>query len=149
MRTIKMLRVMNMEFLHSENYEEAVSSIKEAMAFDYKELGLEWDDAKKLAQYKKCSLWNIAVNGELIGFYMIYEYSGVFYLAELHIDSIHRGKGFGTEALRRIKSVASNQGYSKVRVGAFKEGKALSLYERNGFVREKETDLTYELVANT
>lgn len=138
-----------MEFLRSKNYEGAVSSVKEAMALDYEELGLEWDDAKKLAQYQKCSLWNISVNGENVGFYMVYEASGVFYLAELHIDSVYRGKGFGTEASRRIKSVALRQGYSVVRVGAFKEGKALSLYERNGFVRERETDFTYELVANT
>jgi ribosomal protein S18 acetylase RimI-like enzyme len=140
---------MNMEFSQSNNYELAVSSIKEAMALDYKKLGLEWDDAKKLTQYQKCSLWNISVNGEIVGFYMVYEHSGVFYLAELHIDSAHRGKGLGTEALGKIKSVALKQGYSEVRVGAFKEGKALNLYERNGFVREKETELTYELVANT
>lgn len=138
-----------MEFLKSENYKEAVSSIKEAMAFDYEKLGLEWDDAKKLVQYQKCSLWNISVEGEVVGFYMVYEPSGVYYLAELHISSCYRGKGLGTKALRKIKSEASRKGYSEVRVGAFKEGKALKLYERNGFVREKESELTYELVANT
>ncbi|MFM2486960.1 GNAT family N-acetyltransferase [Celerinatantimonas yamalensis] len=138
-----------MEFVKSENFEGAISAIKEAMAFDYEKLGLEWDDAKKLVQYQKCSLWNISVEGEVVGFNMVYEHSGVFYLAELHIGSCYRGKGFGTEALRKIKSVASMQGYSEVRVGAFKEGRALKLYERNGFVREKETELTYELVANT
>ena len=112
-----------MEFIKSENFEEAVSVIKEAMAFDYQKLGLEWDDAKKLVQYQKCSLWNISVEGDVVGFYMVYEHSGVFYLAELHIASYYRSKGHGTEALRKIKLEATRKGYSEVRVGAFKDGK--------------------------
>ena len=138
-----------MKFSKSTNYEEAVKIIKSNMASDYKKLGLDWDDDSKLTQYKKCVLRDILLEDEILGFFMVYENAGVYYLAELHIDDRFRNRGFGTKALAKIKAVASEEGYSEVRVGAFKDSSALKLYEKNGFNREKETEYTHELVATT
>lgn len=143
------LRGMNMEFLKSEDYEESVEVIKQNMASYYEDLNLVWDDEKKLDRYKECSLWGISVSNDVVGFFMVYETTDTFYLAELHIDSSFRNNGYGTEALRKIRMKAAESGYSEIRVGAFKGSLALNLYENFGFKREKKTDYTHELVAAT
>ncbi len=78
---------------------------------------------------------------------MIYENDSTFYLAELHIELRFRNRGFGSKAIAKIKKMAAQQSYSSIRVGAFKDNSALRLYESNGFLREKETEYTHELVA--
>ena len=79
--------------------------------------------------------------------FMIYENDSTFYLAELHIELRFRNRGFGSKAIAKIKKMAAQQSYSSIRVGAFKNSSALRLYESNGFLREKETEYTHELVA--
>lgn len=126
-----------MEFIQENNYEEAVEVIKSQMIPYYRDLGLEWDDKKKLNRYKECSLWKIRVEEE-IGFFMVYEDERGIYLAELHIKPEKRGQGFGLETLAKIKDMAADLGYSEIRVGAFKNSPAYRLYLRAGFKLEKE-----------
>ena len=138
-----------MDFTQSDRYEESVSIIKKNMAPYYKELNLVWDDEAKLSRYKECSLWVIKIKNTEVGFYMAYENEGMFYIAELHIDSNYRNKGYGAEALSKIREIAAEIGYEEIRVGAFKNSGALKLYEKFGFRKENETEYTHELVATT
>ena len=140
---------IKMKFLKANNYQLAVKKIKKSMATYYDNLNLHWDDEKKLNRYKECSLWNITVMNEQVGFYMIYYKDKNIYLAELHIDEEYRNRGYGGEALNKIKEKSSAEGYAQIRVGAFKNSPAKDLYMRSGFSLEKETQYTYELVSNT
>lgn len=138
-----------MDFTKSERYESAADKIKNSMTPYYDELDIEWDDEKKLQQFRECDLWDIHVEGKLIGFFMLLEKDSGLYLGELHIDKTFRNLGYGSQALYKIKKMASEMGYSTIRVGAFKTSPAYRLYLSVGFTLEREAQYTYELVANT
>jgi GNAT superfamily N-acetyltransferase len=137
-----------MEFIESLNYEDSVREIKEQMISYYVENDLTWNDESKLEKYRECDLWDIR-DDEDLGFLMTHENNGEFYLAELHITAQHRGKGYGTQALKMASDHAASLGHEEIRIRVFKNSPAYRLYLRSGYNLEKELPYTYQLVAQT
>jgi ribosomal protein S18 acetylase RimI-like enzyme len=137
-----------MEFLESQDYETAVQIIKSNMISYYSDLGLNWDDEKRLEAYRRCKLWTIRV-GKDIGLAMTLEDGDQFYLAELHIEEASRNQGYGSKALDMVKELAVGMGHKALRIRVIKNNPALHLYQRSGFLMEKELPYTYQLVADT
>lgn len=137
-----------MEFVESDKYEEAVHEIKSQMIEYYIENDLYWDDEAKLKSYKDCTLWKI-IDSEEIGFIMMHDNNGDFYIAELHISSQYRNKGFGSKAIMKAREFAAALGFEDIRIRAMKSSPAYNLYLRSGFTMEKELPFTYQLVSKT
>lgn len=137
-----------MELIESHNHEAATRVIKANMLSYYVDLGLQWNDEKKLEAYRRCRLWNIRADSN-IGFAMTLEDRDEFYLAEIHIQEAHRNKGYGAQALAMVRDIAARMGHREIRIRVIKTSPALKLYERTGYSIEKELPYTYQLVAQT
>jgi len=137
-----------MEFVESQDYEKSIDIIKSEMVSYYSDNNLIWDDESKLALYRECRLWTIR-DGKDIGFAMTREVDDNFYLAELHIESAHRNKGYGLKSLQLARDLAADFGYAEIRIKVFKNNPAYKLYLRAGYTMEKELAYTYQLVAKT
>lgn len=137
-----------MKFLASNDYEEAVRIIKREMAPYYSARNVLWNDEDKLNAYRECKLWSIE-EGVNLGIAMTKVDGDQFYLAELHIDVDHRNKGYGSESLKIVSSLASRKGFEEIRVRVFKENPAYKLYLRSGYSFEKTMPYTDQLVAKT
>jgi len=138
-----------MEFIESLDFEESVDQIKSQMIDYYLENNLSWNDKEKLIHYKLCDLYRISKDREDIGFIMLHDNQGDYYIAELHISKQFRNKGYGSEALGKAKSFAAYQGFSEIRIRAIKTSPAYRLYLRSGFILEKELPYTYQLVSKS
>lgn len=85
-------------------------------------------------------LWLIALNDEPIGYAMLaFGFSLAFagrdgFVDELFIDSQHRGKGYGTWALREVVNQAKSLDLHAVHLEVSRGNpRARALYEREGF----------------
>jgi len=136
-----------MKFIVSNKYEGAVDSIKRNMLSFYESVGLAWHDELKLMLYSECALFDIVEDEIIVGFFMSLDKLDAYYVSELHIDDMHRGKGYGSKALLKIRTLAGIQGYDVVNISAIKDSDALRLYEKLDFKRTGEKRYTIELVA--
>jgi len=137
-----------MKFIASNKYETAVDSIKCNMISFYESIGLEWHDELKFTMYGECALFDIVVDEITVGFFMSLDKPDAYYVSELHIDAIHRGKGYGSKALLNIRFLAGTKGHDVIKISAIKDSDALRLYETLDFIRSGEKRYTIELVAS-
>lgn len=135
----------SVKLLPSKNFEACVRKIKQEMLPYYKQYQLEWDDESKLERYKEFELWSVCHDTD-VGFLMHYEKDALFYIAELFIEPKFRNKGFGGAAIKKVKEMAAQRGFSEIRIGVFKNSPAFALYKRVAFELEEEGPYTYQLV---
>lgn len=136
------------QFVESDDYENAVRIIKHEMIPYYSDVGVAWDDESKMEAYKGSKLYHVQA-GEKVGIAMTSEDDEHFYLSELHIDQSKRNKGYGLKSIKIAAELAASAGFEGIRVRVFKNNPAYRLYLRSGFVLEKELPYTFQLVART
>lgn len=82
----------------------------------------------------------IQVNGKFAGFLQASFVGPCYEIAELHLLAAYRGKGIGSDILRRLQEVCTAQN-RRIRLGCFKKNhRAKALYEMLGFSQVAETE---------
>jgi len=81
----------------------------------------------------------LLVDGELAGFYVLFEKLDHLWLDHLYIDPIHQGGGFGGRVIQVLQKIASN-GEQPLRLGALKQSRANQFYLSHGFEQIAEHD---------
>jgi GNAT superfamily N-acetyltransferase len=76
--------------------------------------------------------------------------SGVFYVAELHVDPALRGQGIGGRLLDWADDEARRIGHRRLALTTYATNEARRLYERHGYrVTKNRDDATYEKYTGT
>ncbi|MBU2898112.1 GNAT family N-acetyltransferase [Vibrio hepatarius] len=79
----------------------------------------------------------------LIGAIRLEQDSEIFYLRDLQINKSHQNRGIGAAAFEEVKRLAISTGANIIRLRVFKISPAYHLYQRLGFIVEKEEDKFY------
>ena len=132
----------------STDYKECILIAKDSMTTYYEKYDLEWDHAKRLELLKPCEIFKVKDSVE-IGFFMFWVRDSDFYIADIQVLKEHRNKGYGGKILSHVKRVAKSRGHDKIWLKVFKNSPALKLYQKNGYVLEREEESVYVLSANT
>lgn len=103
-----------------------------------------WDEARHMRQFSECVTQGhisiIEVDGERVGMVQLLEKSDAVEVAEIQIDPSHQGGGIGTSVLLDVISDARARGRDvRLSVG-LKNQKAITLYERLGFVAVRQSE---------
>jgi GNAT superfamily N-acetyltransferase len=99
-------------------------------------------------------IWLIVVEDEAVGYIVLtfdysLEYNGkCARVDELFIHKDHRGKGFGSQALRSFEDAARSLGAKTIHLGVHHGNPAIELYRRAGF-EEHESYLMTKWIERT
>ena len=92
-------------------------------------------------EYENIDYYFIYHDGQKLGFCSMGPYPDTVGRAKLHKLYLYpefHGKGFGSASLRKICSLAQEQGYDSICLNVNKNNRsAIKAYERNGFIKEK------------
>ena len=86
----------------------------------------------------------INVDGQNAGYFGIADKEEYLFLSKLYLKKDHRHKGFGSLAFNKIKSIAKERGYSKIRLTVNKYNtNTIKAYNKYGFktIASDETDI--------
>lgn len=109
----------------------------------YEYYGVDWQQAKIQAQITELENWDILFDGLVVGaIRLAYDLDGC-YIRDLQVTQQYQNKGIGAAALIECERLAISFGAKQLRLRAFKISPAYHLYQRAGFVIDKEEDRFY------
>jgi ribosomal protein S18 acetylase RimI-like enzyme len=78
-------------------------------------------------------------NNRRVGFYRLVFKENGWYLSDLQISGLLRGKGIGTRIMILLESIVKKKGYVAIKLKVFIDNPAVNLYKRMGYkVIEKQ-----------
>ncbi len=136
---------------YTDNYYDFVYNIKKNAYKKYVEYYFgEWDEAKQQEFFKdfinnvKDNTFIIVNDNEDIGFYNGEDIDDDNYeIGNICIKEEYRGKGFGTELLKKI--IEENKD-KNLKLQYFKINPVEKLYKKLGFVKNGETKYHYQMI---
>jgi len=105
--------------------------------------GADWD--LNTIKQKISTLKNIDILFDriVVGVIRLEKDSESFYLRDLQVSESHQNMGIGAAAFEEVKRLAISAGANIVRLRVFKTSPAYYLYQRLGFIVEKEEEKFY------
>lgn len=128
-----------------ENDSQLLINYKLSTIFEYAD-DISKEETEQIKEYVNNSVFKllneyriVVVDGRDIGCLLVTEYEDGFLLDEIYLEEDYRGQGIGSLL---IKSVINKHGV--VYLWVYKKNeKAIKLYEKLGFRKEKETERRY------
>lgn len=121
----------------SGDYEQCLQISWQELGSYFEQRNLSWNMDDRLAYFCTTELFKVYEQDE-IGFFMILEQEQRFIVADIHVYSAYRNKGYGSKILQYIKNMALSRGFFRVWLNVFADNPAVRLYERSGFKVETE-----------
>lgn len=114
----------------------------------YEHYGVDWQQPKIQAQIAELENWDILFDGLVVGaIRLAYDRDGC-YIRDLQVSQQYQNKGIGAAALSECERLASKLEAKQLRLRVFKISPAYHLYQRVGFVIDKEEDRFYYMSKN-
>ena len=115
------------------------------MTFDnmrsyYEHYGVNWEVAKISEQIAGLENWDILFNGLAVGAIRLAFDEAGCYIRDLQVIEAYQNKGIGAQALTYVETLAKQAGVKQLRLRVFIISPAVHLYQRSGFVLDKEED---------
>ena len=109
----------------------------------YLHYGADWD--LNIIKQKISTLKNIDILFDrlIVGVIRLEKSAESFYLRDLQVSESHQNRGIGAAAFEEVKRLAISAGANIVRLRVFKTSPAYHLYQRLGFIVEKEEEKFY------
>ncbi len=109
----------------------------------YEHYSVDWNQSTVEELIASLKNWDILFNGTIVGaIRLAFDNSGC-YVRDLQVSESYQNKGIGAAALKECERIAIHEGASQLRLRVFKISPAYRLYERNGFVVDKEEERFY------
>ncbi|WP_428240009.1 GNAT family N-acetyltransferase [Gynuella sp.] len=98
-----------------------------------------------LANFVAGNTYQLRMDNQLVGFYVIHQREDHMYLDHFYIDPTFQGQGLGHKVLTDILQQA-HASAQPVRLGALRNSRANEFYRRHGFIQthEDEFDIFYQ-----
>ncbi len=130
-------------FEQTEDLNASAQITYDNMQSYYQHYGVDWKLATIRKQISDLENWDILFEGLVVGaIRLAYDESGC-YLRDLQVVQNFQGRGIGSKALNEVSKLAIDAGVDSVRLRVFKISPAQHLYQRQGFVIDKEEDRFY------
>ncbi|MFY2508526.1 GNAT family N-acetyltransferase [Vibrio pectenicida] len=109
----------------------------------YLHYGANWD--LNTIKQKISTLKNIDILFDkiVVGVIRLEKDSESFYLRDLQVSESHQNRGIGAAAFEEVRRLAISAGANIIRLRVFKISPAYHLYQRLGFLVEKEEEKFY------
>ncbi|WP_051560000.1 GNAT family N-acetyltransferase [Marinobacterium jannaschii] len=107
--------------------------VKHNMAEDYRRHNIVWDDAGFRQCWTETENYGLRWSGFEVGLLSLDEDAQALYIRNLQIVEPFQGEGFGAAALDVSLKLARQRNKQWLRLRAFTDSRALSLYRRFGF----------------
>ena len=72
-------------------------------------------------------------SGEAVGYLSVIPQESDFFLSKFYIDSSHRGKGYGRQAMDFVQSLARKRGFARITLTVHKRNPSVAIYQKMGF----------------
>ena len=114
----------------------------------YDHYNVDWKLETIEEQIVNLENWDILYDGILIGAIRLGFESDCCYIRDLQVSENFQNKGIGKSALGKCNQLAKESGLSRIRLRVFKISPAIHLYERTGFLIDKDEDNFYYMSRN-
>ena len=102
---------------------------------------LEWKAKAYRRNFTPKYIKILEYNKRRVGFYKLTFKEDCWYLADLQISWLLRGKGIGTKILWIIETIVKKEWHNKIELKVFFDNLAVNLYKRLGYsILEKESE---------
>ncbi len=124
-----------------DDYNYCYLLTKNNMLSFYVKHNLEWKAEVYKKNFTPKYIKILEYNKRRIGFYKLTFKEDSWYLADLQISWLLRGKGIGTKILWIIETIVKKKKYNKLKLKVFFDNPAVNLYKRLGYnILEKESE---------
>jgi len=99
----------------------------------YERHKLDWNSKGYRRHFNPTFIKVIECNKRRIGFYELRIKDGSWYLEDLHLSTLFRGKGIGTKIMNLLEKSVKKRGGNAIRLSVFVDNPAINLYKRLGY----------------
>ena len=113
-----------------DDYGYCHSLTKRNMQPFYKKHKLEWKPKSYRKNFVPKFIKILEYNGRRIGFYKLIFKENSWYLSDLQISGLLKGKGIGTKIMMLLETIVKKKGYNTIKLRVFSDNPAINLYKK-------------------
>ena len=122
-----------------DDYNYCYTLAKRNMQPVYKKHKLEWKPKIYRKNFVPKFVKLLEYNNRRIGFYRLVFKENSWYLSDLQISGLLRGKGIGTKIMMLLETIVKKKGCNTIKLRVFSDNPAINLYKKLGYkVLEKQ-----------
>lgn len=126
-----------------DDYEYCYNLTKKNMRLFYKKHKLEWKPKSYRSNFDPKVIKILKYNNRRIGFYKLIFKERGWYLADLQISKLFRGKGIGTEIMILLEKIIKKKSCNTIKLRVFFDNPAVNLYKKIGYKIVKKQGGSY------
>ena len=136
-------KIINIRNSTWDDYQYCYRLTKKNMQSFYKKHKLGWKPKSFRNNFDTKFIKILEYNGRRIGFYKLIFKENSWYLADLQISGIFRGKGIGSRTMKLLEKIVRNKGCDTIKLRVFFDNPAVNLYKRLGYKILKKQESSY------